>query len=192
VAVDRKKQIIEAAHKSFSLFGYKATTMDQVAKLANVGKGTIYTFFTNKEELFDEILKDVIGQVRDLASESIRPDEPFIDNLNRFLSSALEFRQQHEFMIRLTHEMNEIGTQAAKEGMLKIEKAILLFIAEHIQIAIDRGELKACDPEITAFAMFKLYVAFVFDWERSHEPLEKEQIAELFGLYLVQGLAVKN
>ena len=44
MAIDRKRSIIEAATKSFSAFGYKATTMDQVAKLANVGKGTIYTF----------------------------------------------------------------------------------------------------------------------------------------------------
>ena len=44
MAIDRKRSIIDAATKSFSAFGYKATTMDQVAKLANVGKGTIYTF----------------------------------------------------------------------------------------------------------------------------------------------------
>ncbi|MBW4840864.1 MAG: TetR/AcrR family transcriptional regulator, partial [Paenibacillaceae bacterium] len=52
--VDRRKLVVEAAEKSFALFGYKATTMDHVAKIANVAKGTIYTFFTNKEELFDE------------------------------------------------------------------------------------------------------------------------------------------
>ncbi|MER2090772.1 MAG: helix-turn-helix domain-containing protein, partial [Sporosarcina sp.] len=45
--MDRRQVILEAAAKSFSLFGYKATTMDQVAKIANVGKGTIYTFFAN-------------------------------------------------------------------------------------------------------------------------------------------------
>ncbi|MGQ0422282.1 TetR/AcrR family transcriptional regulator, partial [Bacillus sp. HC-Mk] len=48
MAIDRKRSIIEAATKSFSAFGYKATTMYQVAKLANVGKGTIYTFFKNR------------------------------------------------------------------------------------------------------------------------------------------------
>lgn len=48
---DRKKLIVEAAEKSFSEFGYKATTMDHVARRAGVGKGTIYTFFKNKEEL---------------------------------------------------------------------------------------------------------------------------------------------
>lgn len=55
MSVDRKKLILEAATKSFSLFGYKATTMDQVAKIANVGKGTIYTFYKNKEELLKKL-----------------------------------------------------------------------------------------------------------------------------------------
>ncbi|GAA3330028.1 hypothetical protein GCM10020331_080890 [Ectobacillus funiculus] len=45
MAIDRKWAIIEAATASFASFGYKATTIDQVAKMANVGKGTIYTFF---------------------------------------------------------------------------------------------------------------------------------------------------
>lgn len=41
----KKKGILEAATRSFGKFGYKATTMSQIAKQANVGKGTIYTFF---------------------------------------------------------------------------------------------------------------------------------------------------
>jgi len=192
MAVDRRKQIVEAAGKSFALFGYKATTMEQVAKLANVGKGTIYTFFTNKEELFDVIVDDVIQQLHDLAKSSIDPDQSFLNNLHRFLFSALEFRREHEFVIRLTHEVKEMGTAAAKEGMLKIENAILNFIAVKIQDAIDRGDIKACNPERTAFAMFKMYIAFVFDWELTHEPLSKQEILELFHQYFVNGLAVES
>lgn len=75
--VDRRKQVIEAAEKSFALFGYKATTMDHVAKIANVAKGTIYTFFTNKEELFDEILRSVILDMKRIAEREVREDRPF-------------------------------------------------------------------------------------------------------------------
>ncbi|BBP88266.1 hypothetical protein BsIDN1_18840 [Bacillus safensis] len=45
MSVDRRQMILDGATKAFTQFGYKATTMDLVAKLANVGKGTIYTFF---------------------------------------------------------------------------------------------------------------------------------------------------
>lgn len=190
MAVDRRKQIVEAASKSFALFGYKATTMEQVAKLANVGKGTIYTFFTNKEELFDEIVKVVIEQLRDLAKSLIQSDKPSTYNLHRFLFSALEFRREHEFVLRLTHEVKEMGTAAAIEGIMKIEKAIISYVTGMIQDAIDQGEFKPCDPERTAFAMFKMYIAFVFDWESTHEPLSKEEILELFNQYFIRGLAI--
>jgi AcrR family transcriptional regulator len=190
MAVDRRKQIVDAAGKSFSLFGYKATTMDQVAKLANVGKGTIYTFFANKEDLFGEILGDVIDHLKALAEQSFNPQQSFSDNLHRYLFAVLEFRQQHEFMIRLTHEMTDIGTPEAVDGMRKIESAILLLLADQIRPAIDSGELKPCDPERTAFVIFKLYIALIFDWQTTHPPLEKEEIAEMFDLYIIKGLSV--
>lgn len=47
--IDRRQQVMDSAEKSFALFGYKATTMEQVARLANVGKGTIYTFLIIKK-----------------------------------------------------------------------------------------------------------------------------------------------
>lgn len=54
--MDRRHEILMAATQSFTHFGYKATTMEKVAQLANVGKGTIYTFFDNKDVLFQEIV----------------------------------------------------------------------------------------------------------------------------------------
>ena len=72
--MDRRHEILEAASKSFSLFGYKATTMDQVAKIANVGKGTIYTFFDNKEELFHEIVMQMIQEMKSEADQAINQD----------------------------------------------------------------------------------------------------------------------
>ncbi|MEW8988198.1 MAG: helix-turn-helix domain-containing protein, partial [Bacillus sp. (in: firmicutes)] len=83
MVIDRKQMIIEAATKSFSLFGYKATTMDQVAKLANVGKGTIYTFFKNKEELFDEIMLSLMKEMKVAAAETIDSSLKFHENLHR-------------------------------------------------------------------------------------------------------------
>ncbi|RDI47852.1 TetR/AcrR family transcriptional regulator [Falsibacillus pallidus] len=189
MTVDRKKQIIEAATKSFSLFGYKATTMDQVAKIASVGKGTIYTFFKNKEELFDEIVRTMIAEMREAAEEVIDEDRPFFENVHHALLRILEFRKEHQLSIKLFQEEKEIGTPVVLEVLAKLEKAIISFIKIKIQTAIDKGEIKPCDPEITAFIMLKLYVSFIFDWEKNHEPMGKDQISELFELYLFQGLS---
>ncbi|WP_071459087.1 TetR/AcrR family transcriptional regulator [Bacillus massilinigeriensis] len=189
VGIDRKKLIIEAATKSFSLFGYKATTIDQVARLANVGKGTIYTFFRNKEELFDEIIKSLIKEMKDTADASIDPELSFYENVHRALYSILRYRKEHQLTIKLFQEERDMGTPAVIDVMVKLEQMILKYIAEQIIVAMEKGEIKQCDPELTAFVMLKLYISLIFDWEKTREPLRKEQILELFELYIFKGLS---
>lgn len=190
MTIDRKHEIIEAATKSFSLFGYKATTMDQVAKLANVGKGTIYTFFKNKEELFDEIVTELIEKMKQVAIESIDSELPFKDNVHQALYKMLEFRLSHQLTIKLFQEGRDIGTPIVQEVMHKIENEILHFIKDKVNIAIDKGQIKKCDPDLTAFILVKLYIALIFDWEKNNQPLSKGEISKIFNLYLLEGLSI--
>ncbi|MCM3708359.1 MULTISPECIES: TetR/AcrR family transcriptional regulator [Cytobacillus] len=189
MSADRKQQILEAATKSFSLFGYKATTMDQVAKLANVGKGTIYNFFKNKEELFDEIIHTLITEMKNAADEALDPSLPFHKNVHRGLYKILEFRMKHQLTIKLFQEAKEMGTPAVTEVIGKVEDAIVKYVKDKVTLAIERGEIRECDPELTSFVMLKLYIALIFDWEQRHEPLEKEKIALLFEQYIMKGLS---
>ncbi|MDL4840990.1 TetR/AcrR family transcriptional regulator [Aquibacillus rhizosphaerae] len=189
MTVDRKSLIVDAATRSFSLFGYKATTMDQVAKLANVGKGTIYTFFKNKEELFDEIITSLIKEMRTTAEASMDSSLSLYENVSLVLFKLLEYRKEHQLTIKLFQEEREIGTPAALEFKAKLEATIVHYIKKLIQKAIDNNEIKPCNPEITAFAMLKLYIALIFDWEQTRKPLEKDEISRLFELYFFEGLS---
>lgn len=190
MSVDRKKMILEAATKSFSFFGYKATTMDQVAKIANVGKGTIYTFYKNKEELFKEIVQRLIEEMKYEAEQSLDEELSFFENLHRAVYRLLEFRQEHQLSLKLLQEEKEIGTKAVQDMVNEMEEAIVVYIKEKLQTAIDKGYIQPCDPEITAFLMLKMYLALIFDWERNHDPLGKDEIADLFEVYLFKGLSV--
>ncbi|AMX84450.1 TetR family transcriptional regulator [Geobacillus subterraneus] len=189
MASDRKRQIIEAASQSFAAFGYKATTMEQIAKLANVGKGTIYTFFKSKEELLDEIVSSLIAEIKAEAEQAMDPSLPFSENVHRALYRILEFRQRHQLTAKLLQEVRSIGTAAVQEVLTKLDRAMVEFIRQKIETAVEKGEIRPCNAEITAFLMLKMYIALIVDWEKDHEPLAKEQIAELFTLYFLQGLS---
>ena len=189
MSINRKQEIINAATQSFSLFGYKATTMDQVARLANVGKGTIYTFFKNKEELFDEIIINLIKDMESEATQVIDSKLSFQENLHAALYKMLEFRLEHQLTIKLFQENRDFGTPVVQEVMEKLEASILVFIREKIEKAISKGEIKKCDTDITAFVLLKLYIALIVDWEQERKPLSKEEIANLFDLYIFKGLS---
>ena len=48
---ERRKQVIEEAARLFSSKRFDEVLMDDIAHQAGVGKGTIYTYFADKEEL---------------------------------------------------------------------------------------------------------------------------------------------
>ncbi len=52
-----KETIMNAAIKNFSKTGFAITKMDDIAKTADVSKGTLYLYFQSKEELFESICK---------------------------------------------------------------------------------------------------------------------------------------
>jgi len=183
-AVDRKVLIIEAAAKSFTMFGYKATTMELVAKLAGVGKGTIYTFFATKEELFGEIIRRLTSEMKAVVVSRIDENRSFFDNLTDVMYGVLQFRETHELVVKLTQEEREVGTSAVSEGLGALEDAVIGFIEREVRAAQQKGELRAVNPSITAFMMIRVYLALAAEWSRRHEPLTKEEVAEqLTGLF---------
>lgn len=52
----RRNDIIDAAEKVFFLKGYDVATMDEVAKMAEFSKRTVYVYFNSKEQLYFEIM----------------------------------------------------------------------------------------------------------------------------------------
>ena len=189
--MDRRQEILEAAAKSFSLFGYKATTMDQVAKIANVGKGTIYTFFANKEELFNAIVVKMIDAMKAEAEKVAVEGASFEKNAHAQLMQMLKFRETHLLYAKLIDEEKELRTPAVGEVLEEIEKVTVDYIKEKIEKAIKRGELKPCDTELIAYLLFKAYFALVADWGKTHaEDLEEERIVEVLSETIFKSLLV--
>lgn len=62
-SAERREAILDAALEEFSANGYAATRLDDVAKRADVAKGTIYLHFADKEALFRELLRSMMSPV---------------------------------------------------------------------------------------------------------------------------------
>lgn len=188
---ERKGKIIEAAKKSFSLFGYKGTTVDRIAKIAGVGKGTIYLFFENKEELLHEIVKTLANEMKRVAEEAMAAsNNTLFDRLHAGMYAVLMYRKEHELLMKLSAEFREIGTPVAQEALDALEDEVVAYLKTVLEKAIELKTIKPCDPEITAYVMFRFYVLLIFDWEKRHKPLPNEKISQLFQLYLMEGLAL--
>lgn len=67
----RPQELLAAALDLFVERGYASTRLEDVARRAGVSKGTLYLYFTNKEELFKAVVRDSIVPVIGAAEDSI-------------------------------------------------------------------------------------------------------------------------
>lgn len=68
---ERKKQIKEAALQLFIEKGLVRTTMEDIVKRAKLSKGGMYYHYRNKEEIFEELIKDAFSYRKDLVVQYI-------------------------------------------------------------------------------------------------------------------------
>src|SRR5277367_2839243 len=54
----KRRQIVQGARAIFLAQGFDAASMSDIARSAGVSKGTLYVYFTNKEQLFEAIVME--------------------------------------------------------------------------------------------------------------------------------------
>ena len=59
-STERRDAILSAALDEFSTRGFEAARLDDVARRADVAKGTIYLYFRDKESLFQELIRSML------------------------------------------------------------------------------------------------------------------------------------
>ncbi|WP_179097514.1 TetR/AcrR family transcriptional regulator [Paenibacillus sp. FSL H7-0331] len=188
----RREQIIRAAREAFQNFGYKATTLDHIAKYANMGKGTFYLSFKTKEEVFTCIVDDELKQFARFAEEAINKYGLNIESLHHYICNLSGYQQQHPLFCKLKQEAEAFQTYEVKEGLTRIENTAFDQLKELIIKLMETGAMEPSDVEFTAFLITELYTALLFKWGEKHDPLSNEEILERFQQYLQPGLCPPN
>ena len=72
-------------------------------------------------------------------------------------------------------------TPVVQAVLVQVEQEIVKYIAENIQTAISKDEIKQVNVELVAYLIFKAYMAFAVDWQLTHnDSLTEEKIVEVF------------
>ncbi len=85
----RRLHILRVATELFSRQGYRKTSIDEVARQAGIAKGTVYTYYSTKNELLLAAIslekREHMGEVADL----LDPQRPAADRLRGWLEAIL-------------------------------------------------------------------------------------------------------
>ena len=84
-----KEQILKIAQDVFSRYGYKKTTLDDIANAVRKGKSSLYYYFSSKEDIFQAvIMKEVDILKRELEKVVLRNTDP-VEKLRDYILTKL-------------------------------------------------------------------------------------------------------
>lgn len=86
----RQERILDAAQVLFLTYGIRGTTMQAIAKAADVAKPTLYGYFADKEAVFDGFVERFIEDLRVLAEAELKGVGTPVDRIANALSAKHE------------------------------------------------------------------------------------------------------
>jgi AcrR family transcriptional regulator len=150
---EARMKIIEIARNIFTHFGFKKTTMEEIALATRKGKSSIYYYFNSKEDIFKAVVEKEAEELKAELYKKIADIEDPIERLKIYITvrmrklnkltnfytalksdylSNLEFIEQ----IRKSYDLDEVRV-----------------VAGIIQEGIKKGKFSVDDPQLSAVAI---------------------------------------
>ena len=89
-----RDRILEAAEEIFSRFGFKKTTMDEIAESLHKAKGSIYYYFKNKEDVFKSILEKQSSLLKNEVKKAIENEFEVEKKLEAYVLAEMKMLKQ--------------------------------------------------------------------------------------------------
>ncbi len=91
----RKREFLEVALCLFSEQGYDGTTIQDIIDAVGVSKGTFYHYFGSKQDVVEELARDLTERMAPLIEEIAAEDVDTVEKLNRAINAVQEFKAEH-------------------------------------------------------------------------------------------------
>jgi AcrR family transcriptional regulator len=153
---DIRDLILDAVDVLLAKFGYKKMTMDDVARQAGIGKGTIYLHFPGKEELIlshiDRIADRIVAKLREMAGSSDSPDR----RIRKMLVHRVLFRFDSVALYsqNLSDLLSSVRTVLLTRREAHFEKEAAVF-EDILREGARLGTLECADPRTTSFVLIQ-------------------------------------
>ena len=191
----RKEQILAATRSLLFSKGIQATSINQIARKAELGVGTIYFYYQSKEEIFyalqEEGLDILFRKIDAIGGATMAPDE----KLRRTGSAYLQFSQDHKNYFDiinyfLASPMVVLGTEL-KHRIDRKGSDILALIGRFISDGINERVFRPVDPKKYAVMFWGALHGLTQFKKLEDTVLEGEEHARIFNYavdQLVEGV----
>jgi AcrR family transcriptional regulator len=166
--------LVAAARTIFERDGFQNARITDISKLAGMAHGSFYTYFSSKEEIFQEVIKDLLVELMGAGSPRAENGDDVVARIERANRLYLEAYQRHARLLRTWDEVAAFNDDLA--ALLRLGQLQFVSRAERTLQKLQReGRLDpAIDPHYAATALTSMVGGFARTWFITGEEFELE------------------
>lgn len=131
----KRRRILEGAAKVFLAYGIQRTTMDDIAKAAEMSRPALYLLFRNKTDIYLALARSYFERSMADARDLLSGDGPIADRLNLVLETSI-FAMMEEFtQSPHGHEILDMKNQLAVDALCAWKQTMTELVAEAFERA---------------------------------------------------------
>jgi AcrR family transcriptional regulator len=147
--LETRAKLLEAAEQVFGDVGYVDASIVKITEAAGVGQGTFYLYFASKQEIFDELIRDLNRRVRYAMKEASSRGETRLEAELLGFGAYFRFTAEHPALYRIIRQAEFVSPQMLEYHYEKLAEGYV----EGLRESMARGEIGDIDPEVTAWAL---------------------------------------
>lgn len=190
-ASNKRSNLLYVATLLFSRYGFRKTSIDQIAKEAGIAKPTLYAYFESKDALFNAVCQFVGEQM--LAEAQAAADLPQSLEIRVSGVLAAKFTRTFELVDSSPHaqELIQVQERAAQQSIAEADARFIALLTELITSATESGELNlsALGVAAPALAARLMQLGHGASFRASNAEEHRANLAELVRLMLWAGLS---
>ena len=144
-----RARLLAAAEKVFGELGYVDASIVKVTEAAGVGQGTFYLYFSSKQEIFDELIRDLNRRVRHSMKEASSQGKTRLEAELLGFGAYFRFTAEHPALYRIIRQAEFVSPEMLHYHYDKLAAGY----ADGLRESMAKGEVGEIDPEVTAWAL---------------------------------------
>ncbi|NLK07713.1 MAG: TetR/AcrR family transcriptional regulator [Firmicutes bacterium] len=151
---NKREEIRKAAVEVIATHGYYAATTDKMAQAAGVAVGTIYNYFSNKEEILEYIFRVEVEKRFRYYDALSNQKIPVLEKLRLLLTRHFDEIQQEPAVGQVMVRERYAPLDRQLSGIQEFIQGVPTRIQKLLDEAVKNGEIRPCDTLIAATALW--------------------------------------
>lgn len=147
--VATRARLLSAAEDVFGDVGFDRASVSEITRRSGVAQGTFYLYFTSKQEVFSELVREIGRNIRHEISVAIEGLTSRADIERRGFEAFFEHVSKHPSIYRIVRQAEFVDREAFRDYYEGFAKGYV----DGLRRAEANGEVNKIDPEVVAWCL---------------------------------------